>query len=203
MTAQKLMTRILMAGLALYALAGIARAGTDLAGEFVTPPDSAKPWVNMWWFDEITPANITQHLEELKAKGVGGVMLIDTSSMPELWNPVAGQRCYLDLGTVKDTARVRLNGKDLGVVWCPPWRAEITGAAKPGENALEIEVVNLWPNRLIGDSKLPDGQRRTRTGLKINIVDTREPVAALVGWLSKDLLPSGLLGPLTLQTTLP
>ena len=82
MTTQKLVTRLLMAGLALCTLAGIARAGTDLAGEFVSPPDAAKPWVNMWWFDEITPANITQHLEELKAKGVGGVMLIDTSSMP-------------------------------------------------------------------------------------------------------------------------
>ncbi|MCX6924220.1 MAG: hypothetical protein NT154_13560, partial [Verrucomicrobia bacterium] len=69
----ELMTRILLAGLALCALAGIARARTDLAGEFVSPPDAAKPWVNMWWYEEITPANITQHLEELKAKGVGGV----------------------------------------------------------------------------------------------------------------------------------
>ena len=118
-------------------------------------------------------------------------------SMPA---PGAGRRCYLDLGTVKDTARVRLNGKDLGVVWCPPWRVEITGATKPGENALEIEVVNLWPNRLIGDSKLPDGQRRTRTGLKIDIIDARESATALVGWLCKDLLPSGLLGPVTIQT---
>ena len=76
------MTRILLAGLAFYTLAGRACAGTDLAGEFVTPPDSAKPWVNMWWFDTITPADIAQHMAELKAKGVGGVMLIDTSSMP-------------------------------------------------------------------------------------------------------------------------
>ena len=113
---------------------------------------------------------------------------------------MAGQRCYLDLGTVKDTARVRLNGKDLGVVWCPPWRVEITGAAKPGENALEIAVVNLWPNRLIGDSKLPAGERRTHTGLQMDIVDTSQPVAALVGWISKDPLPSGLLGPVTIQT---
>jgi hypothetical protein len=105
-------------------------------------------------------------------------------SMPA---PVAGQRCYLDLGTVKDTARVRLNGIDLGVVWCPPWRVEITGAAKPGENALEIEVVNLWPNRLVGDSKLPAGLRRTRTRM-------------FVGWLNNDQLSSGLIGPVTMQT---
>jgi hypothetical protein len=101
--------------------------------------------------------------------------------------PVPGQRLFLDLGTVKETARVRLNGKDLGVIWCSPWRVEITAAAKPGENALEIEVVNLWANRLVGDSKLPDGLRRTRTRM-------------FVGWLNNDQLSSGLLGPVTIQT---
>jgi hypothetical protein len=95
---------------------------------------------------------------------------------------------YLDLGIVKNTARVRLNGKDLGVVWCNPWRIEITGAVKPGENALEIDVVNLWPNRRVGDSRLPPEQRRTRS---------RHP--ANPGW---PLLSSGLLGPVTLQTTI-
>ena len=101
--------------------------------------------------------------------------------------PVPGQRLFLDLGTVKETARVRLNGKDLGVIWCSPWRVEITAAAKPGENALEIEVVNLWANRLVGDSNLPDGLRRTRTRM-------------FVGWLNNDQLSSGLLGPVTIQT---
>ena len=74
-------------------------------------------------------------------------------------------KMYLSLGTVKETARVKLNGKDLGVVWCAPWRVEITGAVKPGGNALEIEVVNLWPNRLIGDAGLPPQERRTRTNI--------------------------------------
>ena len=41
-----------------------------------------------------------------------------------------GQRIYLDLGVVKNLARVRLNGQDLGVVWCAPWRVDITGAVK-------------------------------------------------------------------------
>ena len=91
------MTRLLMAGLALYALAGIARSGTDLAGEFVTPPDAAKPWVNMNWIGWITPADITQHLEELKAKGVGGAMLIrmheiSTLSIAELRLLMGDQR---------------------------------------------------------------------------------------------------------------
>ena len=90
-------------------------------------------------------------------------------------------KILLDLGTVKETARVKLNGKDLGVVWCTPWRVEITGAVKTGNNALEIEVVNLWPNRLIGDDALPEADRKTRTNISFD--------------KSQPLLSSGLLGP--------
>ena len=94
---------------------------------------------------------------------------------------------YLDLGTVKNIARVRLNGQDLGVVWCAPWRVQITGAVKPTGNQLEIEVANLWPNRLIGDQALPPEKRLTST--------TWNP-------FKKDsaLLESGLLGPVSLWT---
>jgi hypothetical protein len=65
-------------------------------------------------------------------------------------------RWVLDLGTVKNLARVRLNGKDLGVVWTAPWQVEITGAVQPQHNRLEIDVANLWINRLIGDEQFPD-----------------------------------------------
>jgi hypothetical protein len=90
-------------------------------------------------------------------------------------------RILLDLGRVKETARVKLNGRDLGVVWCHPWQVEITGIVNPGQNKLEIEVANLWPNRLVGDGSLPPGQRRTQTNFP------SEPNQAL--------LSSGLLGP--------
>jgi len=97
------------------------------------------------------------------------------------------ERLFLDLGSVKETARIKLNGKDLGVVWCTPYRAEITGVVKTGENVLEIEVVNLWPNRLVGDKKLPAAERRTHKNM-------------FVGWLNNEQLPSGLLGPVTIKT---
>lgn len=92
---------------------------------------------------------------------------------------------FLQLGTVKNIAQVKLNGKDLGIVWTDPWRVNITQAVKPAGNLLEIEVVNLWPNRLIGDAALPPEQRLTHTNIE----------------LKKDmpLLPSGLLGPVTIQ----
>ncbi|HSY18926.1 MAG TPA: glycosyl hydrolase [Candidatus Acidoferrales bacterium] len=67
----------------------------------------------------------------------------------------AGHSVWLDLGRVKNLAEVSLNGKPLGILWKPPFRVEVTGAAQPGKNKLEVKVTNLWPNRLIGDEQLP------------------------------------------------
>jgi hypothetical protein len=64
-------------------------------------------------------------------------------------------KIYLDLGEVKNIAKVRLNGKDLGIIWTSPWRVDITEVVIKNENNLEIEIANLWVNRLIGDEKLP------------------------------------------------
>ena len=90
---------------------------------------------------------------------------------------------------MKESAKVKLNGKDLGVVWCHPWRVDITSALKAGENQLEIEVVNLWTNRLVGDITLPKDQRRTRTNVSVDSKQT--------------LLSSGLLGPVRILGRLP
>jgi hypothetical protein len=65
------------------------------------------------------------------------------------------RRLFLDLGKVFNMARVKLNGKDLGVVWTARWQVEITKDLVIGENILEIEVANLWINRLIGDEMEP------------------------------------------------
>jgi hypothetical protein len=117
-------------------------------------------------------------------------------------------RTYLDLGVVRDMARVRLNGQDLGVVWCAPWRVEVTGAVKAGDNTLEIEVVNRWANRLIGDKQPADADVRTVAappgflgGNKLKAgrytFSTHDPTKA-----QSPLVPSGLLGPVTLRTSL-
>ena len=63
---------------------------------------------------------------------------------------------HLDLGVVKNLARVKLNGEDRGIVWTAPWRVKLGRSLHTHGNRLEIEVVNLWPNRLIGDGTLPD-----------------------------------------------
>jgi hypothetical protein len=115
---------------------------------------------------------------------------------------------YLDLGEVKNLAQVRMNGKDLGVVWTAPWRVAIGDAVREKGNELEIEVVNLWPNRLIGDGRLPKDKRRTVTNvptydpiLPKDYDDAQCPVCEDRKKTGKgpELLPSGLLGPVVLQ----
>lgn len=64
-------------------------------------------------------------------------------------------RAWLDLGGVHDVARVFVNGKDCGFAWHRPFRVEVTGALRPGANAVEVQVANRWVNRLIGDEELP------------------------------------------------
>jgi hypothetical protein len=96
-----------------------------------------------------------------------------------------GSVVELDLGVVKNLARVRLNGVELGVVWCAPWRIDITSALKAKGNELEITIANLWPNRLIADSALPAEKRLTST--------TWNPFQP-----DSPLLESGLLGPVKL-----
>ena len=77
-----------------------------------------------------------------------------------------GRTIVLKLGEVKQIASVRINGKELGVIWKPPFEIDVTSALKTGANSLEISVTNFWVNRLIGDEQQPDdakwgrGERR-------------------------------------------
>ncbi len=92
-----------------------------------------------------------------------------------------------------------------------PWRTDITRAVRKGANVLEIVVANLWPNRLIGDEQRPPDAEYGRDG----------NLARWPGWLTQGkprptsgrltfttwkhfdkgspLLPSGLLGPVTIR----
>jgi hypothetical protein len=125
------------------------------------------------------------------------------------------RRVLLDLGTVQVIARVKINGVDGDVFWKPPFVADISALVHKGNNTLEIKVVNLWPNRLIGDEQLPDdcewlpaqgelGQPLARWPewlLKNQPRPTgRKAFAAWKHWKRDDrLLESGLRGPVVLR----
>lgn len=72
----------------------------------------------------------------------------------------------LDLGEVREIAAVRINGQDLGILWMPPYRMDISGAIRRGRNSIEIEVTNSWANRLIGDEQFEDDVGWVGTSLR-------------------------------------
>ena len=131
--------------------------------------------------------------------------------------PRSDERTILDLGVVKDFAEVRVNGCAYPVLWKPPFRVDITEAAKKGDGTLDlrIRVTNRWPNRLIGDDRLFAEDCAWRKA------DFRQAIVELPQWVkdgkrsptgrhtfttwkhwNKDdaLLPSGLLGPVLIRT---
>jgi hypothetical protein len=124
---------------------------------------------------------------------------------PDSLKTEKGDRIYLDLGEVYNLAEVRLNGKDVGGAWTAPWRVDITNAVKEKDNQLQIAVVNLWVNRLIGDEDFPDdgvkndqwpewlikGQARQSKRLSFS---TYHPFKN-----DSKLEKSGLLGPVTVM----
>jgi hypothetical protein len=115
------------------------------------------------------------------------------------------QRVYLSLGEVKNLCEVWLNGKYLGILWKPPFRVDVTQAVRPGLNRLEVQVTNLWVNRLIGDEQYPDDCEWQGRQLKAfprwfiegkpRPVPQRLTFTTWKHWTKDDpLLPSGLLG---------
>jgi len=113
-------------------------------------------------------------------------------------------RVYLDLGTVHDMARVKVNGVDLGVVWCAPWRVDITDVVKGKGNLLEVEIANRWPNRMTGDRKDPDKNVRTvkwESGLLGGKEYKTGRYTFATGSGYGILLPSGLVGPVTVTVS--
>jgi len=95
-------------------------------------------------------------------------------------------RVFLELGQVRELAEIVLNGRNLGVVWKPPFGVEATGALRKGQNVLVVRVTNFWPNRIIGEHSMPPDQRWTRTNIRKLTQDT-------------PLMESGLLGPVRLS----
>ena len=96
-----------------------------------------------------------------------------------------GARIELDLGKVHELAEVAVNGKTEGIAWKPPYRVDITDAVHAGKNQLSIKVVNLWPNRLIGD--MQKGAKKYAFAPNSTYTE------------GSPLLPSGLIGPVVID----
>lgn len=136
-------------------------------------------------------------------------------------NRKKGQRFTLDLGEVAVVAQVRINGRDVGTLWCEPFRCDISEYVHVGENTLEIKVVNLLYNRVAGDLMLPedcewtDQTGSTASGFSLARIpswvvegkDSPTGRKTFTTWKwpymkGRMLPPSGLIGPVTVSESI-
>jgi hypothetical protein len=105
--------------------------------------------------------------------------------------PAGGEDFLLDLGDVRESARVRVNGRELGTLIYRPFLIE-TGALEPAGNVLEVEVTSVAANRIrdMDRNKVP-----WRIFHDINVVNLRYLPFDASNW---PVRPAGLLGPVTL-----
>jgi hypothetical protein len=134
----------------------------------------------------VTPVTLNE-LESWTASKVAGVRYFSGTATytanikaPAL---VGGEKVFLRVAGLHEVARVHLNGQDAGTVWAEPLELRVDKWLKPGWNRIEIEVTNLWPNRIIGDLQPGVTERYTETNITKYRADS-------------PLLPSGLIGPL-------
>ena len=105
---------------------------------------------------------------------------------------IPAQAWALELGDVREAARVKLNGKQLGGIWAAPFKLRIDGPLRPRGNVLEIEVSNLPANRIRDlDVRKVDWKIMKDT----NLVSLSYAKFDASGW---EIAPSGLLGPVRL-----
>lgn len=177
-------------------------ADVQVAAWQYTEPEKSSLTVSKGWslqFTESDPA-------------ISGTFAIDTlGSWTMLNEPNAkinkGTACYsvefelpetaaadwqLNLGDVRESARVRINGQDAGTLWAVPFVANVGKLLHLGKNRLEVEVTNLPANRIA------DYDRRGvnwRIFNEINMVNLFYKPVTYADW---GTVPSGLLGPVTL-----
>ncbi len=166
------------------------------AGSIPAPVDLDGPWDLELPEEEGAPARVrldrliswTEHGDP-RVKYFSGIARYRRGvELPEGWLG-RDRRIYVDLGGLWAVGEAFLNGRSLGILWKPPYAADATGAAGPGANELRIEVANTWSNRLVGDARLPERERRTRT----NVTNS-----GFGPWKDTPLVRSGLFGPVRL-----
>ena len=167
-----------------------AASSTDVAANFPVPAQIADlkgPWT-VDFADKVRGPQEPVVFESLtdwstnaddKIKYYSGTATYKTNF--KLDKAPTDENILINLNDFVAMARVKVNGQDAGGVWTAPYELDITDFVKEGDNELEIEVVNTWVNRLIGDQKLPEAQRTTWTPCSPWTADSPLQKAGLMG----------------------
>jgi hypothetical protein len=173
-----------------------ATLSSGRAVELNLPPASSQPITLGWTLDFPPNWGAPAHVDvpilkswtEFNDPGVryfSGTATYRTTLHIDANQLLPNQELRLDLGSVYEVAGIHINGSLLTPLWKQPYSARIDSYLHPGDNVLEVDITNLWPNRLIGDAQPGISHRYTWTNIK-------------TFKSSSPLLNSGLLGPVTL-----
>jgi hypothetical protein len=187
-----------------------ARQPSVAAYDYVEPAGPAIPLTGTWnvAFTEGTAGNTdmpgnftTTSLGSYTSRGdvyarfAGTAVYTLTFNAPD--NPAKDY--YLNLGKVGDSARVSLNGHNLGTLWAPPFRVHPGAALKPGQNTLKVEVTNIAANRI---ADMDRRHIKWKIFKDINVQNIKPGTAGTYEPMDASKYPerpAGLLGPVTLQ----
>lgn len=168
---------------------------------YLTPAGEVVPVGGMWDIKflrggpEIPPPFTTEELESWTAQG-GAVESFGGTARYKIEFTLPQAKAddwVLDLGDVRESARVRLNGEDVATAWSLPFKVRVGAYLKPGQNVLELDVTNLAANRIRDMDRRKVDWKIMR---EINFVNIRYRPFDASDW---ELTPSGLLGPVTLS----
>lgn len=97
------------------------------------------------------------------------------------FNAEKAERTVIDFERVESMAKVYVNNKYAGGVWCEPYQVDISKFVREGENELRVEVVNKWVNRIVGDLQLPPHERKISLLANPHNAATPLPASGLIG----------------------
>ena len=144
---------------------------------------------------ELPPAYKTTELKSWTEQGGEAERFAGTARYEtefEIPAGIAADDWQLDLNDVRETARVFINGQQVDLLWSLPFRTKIGAFLKPGKNTLAIEVTNLSANRI---RDLDTRKVVWKNFYEINFVNPHYEKLDASIWT---IMPSGLLGPVTL-----
>lgn len=127
----------------------------------------------------------TEHSDTAVKYYPGTARYHTTFNVPAGWRN-RGLPERISLGSLWTIGEVWLNGQNLGISWTRPFELDASRALREGPNELVVEVTGTWFNRLVGDAKLPPGQRTTRTNVTTS---GQQP------WSRLEPVAAGLFGP--------
>lgn len=162
--------------------AGIITVPEHARLQIPTSPELSGPWSVSFPHRTISFAKLiswTEHPDAEVKYHSGSATYTKRFQIPDLKSQI-----QLDLGTVHAIAKVRINGLEITTLWKEPYTTDITAALRQGSNILEVEIINTWHNRLVGDRQ-PGAKPTTFT--TTNKFNAQTPLQA-----------SGLLGPVKL-----